>query len=309
MMDASDTARQHWWAVVLAGGDGSRLQSLTHHISGDRRPKQFCSIFGGRSLLAHTRERIAPVFDQDQTLVVLNQAHERYYRSELADVDDSRKIVQPANRGTAVAMAVCLQTIISRDEDAVVVFFPSDHHYLSCPAFRSCIEDGLCAATQYPNYVLMLGAEARYPEVEYGWIEPGRSLDDSLVHRVQRVSRFWEKPDLDKASTLCNQGCLWNTFVTIGLASAFLEILQSTLPEITRAVDGRRPLEQLYAGIPARDFAKEVLARVPNRLLVVRDAESGWTDFGSPRRVIDALTRYGDRPPWMSTSGYLHVNQ
>jgi len=34
------------WAIVLAGGDGTRLQSLTCKIEGDSRPKQFSKIFG-----------------------------------------------------------------------------------------------------------------------------------------------------------------------------------------------------------------------------------------------------------------------
>ena len=38
-------------AVILAGGDGSRLKPLTKLISGDERPKQFCPIVGNRSLL------------------------------------------------------------------------------------------------------------------------------------------------------------------------------------------------------------------------------------------------------------------
>jgi hypothetical protein len=50
------------WAVILAGGDGTRLQKLTSKIAGDSRPKQFCRIFGNKSLLGHTRERLRPVF-------------------------------------------------------------------------------------------------------------------------------------------------------------------------------------------------------------------------------------------------------
>jgi len=42
------------WVVMLAGGDGVRLHSLTLKIAGDSRPKQFCSIFGEESLLAQT---------------------------------------------------------------------------------------------------------------------------------------------------------------------------------------------------------------------------------------------------------------
>ena len=50
------------WAIVLAGGEGTRLQSLTRTIEGDARPKQFSKIFGSRSLLGHTRDRLRPVF-------------------------------------------------------------------------------------------------------------------------------------------------------------------------------------------------------------------------------------------------------
>ena len=53
---------EHPWAVLLAGGDSTRLQSLTVKIAGDSRPKQFCRIFGMTSLLGKTRERLRPVF-------------------------------------------------------------------------------------------------------------------------------------------------------------------------------------------------------------------------------------------------------
>jgi len=39
------------WALVLAGGDGTRLQSLTRLIAGAPIPKQYCRLVGDRSLL------------------------------------------------------------------------------------------------------------------------------------------------------------------------------------------------------------------------------------------------------------------
>src|SRR5258705_13291915 len=48
-------------AFVLAGGDGTRLQSLTHKIDGDGRPKQFSNIFGGKILLTHTIDRMRTI--------------------------------------------------------------------------------------------------------------------------------------------------------------------------------------------------------------------------------------------------------
>jgi mannose-1-phosphate guanylyltransferase len=299
---SSTSNKRHTWAVVLAGGDGTRLQKLTHSISGDARPKQFCQFFGRKSLLDQTRERIAPIFHEDRTLFVLARAHEVFFRDQLADVRERRKIVQPANRGTAVAMALCLRFIAQQDEDAVVAFFPSDHHYSNCAAFRASVESGLRLMAEYPESVLMLGAEARCPEVEYGWIEPGRTLVDSLDNALLRVSRFWEKPTKALAERLQKRGCLWNTFVTIGSAGAFLDLLQATVPQLTRSLEQvHRDLEldRFYDEIAPVDFSRAVLARMPRRLVVLRDAASGWTDLGSPRRVIEVLTSQGIRPSWL----------
>jgi mannose-1-phosphate guanylyltransferase len=91
---------RHRWAVVLAGGDGTRLRSLTLKIAGDSRPTQFCSIFGGESLLTQIRARLETIFHVDRQLFVVTRAHETYYREELRNVDDSRIIPQPLNRGT-----------------------------------------------------------------------------------------------------------------------------------------------------------------------------------------------------------------
>jgi mannose-1-phosphate guanylyltransferase len=296
---------KHTWAVVLAGGDGTRLQEMTHRIAGDSRPKQFCQFFGGKTLLSHTRDRIAPLFDEDRTLFVLGRAHEPFYRDQLAEVHDRRKIVQPQNRGTAVAMALCLEIIAQQDEEALVAFFPSDHHYSNSAAFRESVEAGLRLMPEYPQSILIVGAEARYPEVEYGWIQPGRTLVDSPANSLHRVSRFWEKPTARYAKGLHRQRYFWNTFVTIGLAGAFFELLQATVPHIRRLVEdvgSDTELDDLYNKIAPVDFSRAVLAPMPERLLVMRDAASGWTDLGSPRRVIELLCEHGMRPPWLGTS-------
>ena len=67
------------WAVILAGGDGTRLKSLTRRIAGDDRPKQFCSVLGGATLLEETQRRAALEVPKERTLFLVNQAHERYY--------------------------------------------------------------------------------------------------------------------------------------------------------------------------------------------------------------------------------------
>jgi mannose-1-phosphate guanylyltransferase len=291
----------HRWAVVLAGGDGIRLQSLTLKIVGDSRPKQFCSIIGGETLLSQTRARIESLFNADRQLFVVTRAHETYYREELRNVDDSRIIAQPFNRGTGIAVAVALLHILQRDPDAVVVFVPCDHYYSDGEACGRAIRSAISGAEQYPDSVVLVGAKAHSPEVEYGWIEPGASISQA-PNPLLRVNRFWEKPSLPQAQALLRRGCLWNTFVTVGHVRTFLDLLCSEVPEVVPSLDNalaKDELETAYRLLPAVDFSRHILALQPHRLLAVPDTTSGWADLGSPTRVLDILARNKIEPTWI----------
>ena len=291
----------HRWAVLLAGGDGARLQRLTLKIAGDSRPKQFCSIIGEETLLAQTRARLEPLFQVDRQLFIVTQAHELYYREELRDVDDSRIISQPLNRGTGVAVAVALLHILQRDPDAVVIFVPCDHYYSDAQACGRVIRSAILGAEQYPDSVILVGAKAHYPEVEYGWIELGSTISHTPTSLMQ-VLRFWEKPSLSQAEALLHSGCVWNTFLTVGCASTFLDLIRSRMPDVVLSLDkalGADGLEAAYPVMPTVDLSHQVLTPQPHRLLAVPDSTSGWTDLGSPTRVMDVLARNKIQPGWL----------
>jgi mannose-1-phosphate guanylyltransferase len=282
----------HERAVILAGGDGTRLRELSCKVSGDRRPKQFCEFFGGKSLLAHTRDRLQPLFRDENTFFVLNHAHRMYYRRELADVPSSQKLVQPLSRGTAPAIALAVLEIMACDPDSTIAFFPSDHHYRENSIFHATIDRALQLATICEDRVLIIGAPATYPEVEYGWIQPRPIVPIPQLNALQYVSRFWEKPNLGEARALQKSGCFWNTFVTIGSVDAFLGLLGATVPHLLAAIGNwvsASDLDRIYRELEPVDFSKEVLSAAPERLLALCDGPSGWTDFGSPQRAMDLL--------------------
>jgi mannose-1-phosphate guanylyltransferase len=282
----------HEWAVILAGGDGMRLREISYQVSGDRRPKQFCEFFGGKSLLGHTRARLEPLFLDENTLFALNRAHRVHYRRELADVPSSQKLVQPFSRGTAPAIALAVLEIMGRDPDSTIAFFPSDHHYRENSLFQRTIDRALRLATICGDRVLIIGAPATYPEVEYGWIQPRPIVPQSRLNALQYVSRFWEKPNLEEARALQKSGCLWNTFVMVGSGEAFLGLLGATVPHLLAAIGdwfSAPDLDRINRELEPIDFSKEVLSAAPERLLVLCNGPSGWTDFGSPQRAKDVL--------------------
>jgi mannose-1-phosphate guanylyltransferase len=147
-------------------------------------------------------------------------------------------------------------------------------------------------AKDYEDRVLIVGATPSYPEVEYGWIEPGPAVIECPTNPLQVVSGFCEKPNLATARAMQESGCLWNTFVTVGLADAFLQLLAVTVPDLLQTIANSLSglaLDRIYSKLEPGDFSKDVLSAAPERLLVLRDGPSGWTDFGSPQRAMNLL--------------------
>ena len=301
--------RANRWAVLLAGGDGIRLQELTRRVSGDRRPKQFCRLVADKSLFEQTRERINPLFQGNRQVPILSRAHEKYFSEAIAEAA-APALVQPKNRGTGVAIALASLHILSCDADAVVTVFPCDHYYSDDESFRAMISLAEECAVSHPGAIVLVGAEAEYPEVDYGWIEPGAVVSQTRAGPLCRVKRFWEKPRRRKAAELMRLGCLWNTFVTVGRAKTFLELIGSQVPEaviLTAQALANLDAEGAYDQLPSVDFSRDVLAQESKRLLVLRDRDSGWADLGSPPRVLETLTKNGIHPEWAGEQTSLSI--
>lgn len=114
--------------VILAGGDGVRLRSMTRGLTGDGRPKQFCALVGPDALLTETRRRAALVAPAHRTLVVVNRTHERFYTPLFADLRARAVAPQPENRGTAPGILYALLVLAGRQAAGdTVAFLPSDH--------------------------------------------------------------------------------------------------------------------------------------------------------------------------------------
>ena len=303
---AGATPREHEWAVILAGGDGTRLQSLTRRITGDERPKQFCPLFGRHTLLEETQRRVALGLQKDRTIVVVNRAHERFYTDRSRNAL-SNLVEQPGNIGTAPAILYSAMKIASIDPQAMVAFFPSDHFVSDDARFMAHVRKAFDAARRARDLVILLGIEPERPETQYGWIEPGKPIQGHK--QLRRVRRFWEKPSYEQAVVLQLRGCLWNSFVMVASARAVLDTIATATPALYEAFaaaihsfgtdDEFTMMQKVYALLEDINFSDRIQTATPQRLAVLKVSGIQWNDLGEPKRVLASVQTAGVRPRWV----------
>ncbi len=291
------------WAIILAGGEGSRLRPLTRLIAGDDRPKQFCRVVGDATLLDQTRRRTAALVDPARTVLVLTRTHQPFYAPLVRDLPARSVVVQPSGRGTAPAVLYGALRVAREAPTAAVVVMPSDHHVSDDARLMEHARRAVLAVSRRPELVVLLGIEASHPEREYGWIEVGDAVPGT---EIRRVRRFWEKPSAAVAYELWRRGCLWNSFVIVATAPALFALFRRWMPALTSAFaplarplaprDEARAADDVYAALDAASFSDVVLAAAPANLAVLPVTGVDWTDCGTPGRVREALARLGTTP-------------
>ena len=278
------------WAVVLAGGVGSRLAMRTRRGDGVIVPKQYCTLWGTRSLLEATLDRLEPIVAPERTIVVVARQHEEHWRAQRHDVPDQNIIVQPSDRGTAMGVLLALMHIRRIDPEAVVVLLPADHGVLEESVFRWRLVRCMDEARQ--GRAVLLGMEPDGADDGYGWIVPGTPL-----HRdghLCRVARFVENPPAELAEHMREVGALWSTHILTARLDALLALVARAQPLLfalsvaqlhsERGFE-REHLSAFYELIPSVDFSRDVLEVLPDWLWVAPTEPCGWTDLGTPERL------------------------
>lgn len=285
-------------AIILAGGEGTRLAELTRRFDGVHVPKQFCALLGANTLLEETRRRVHLLVASERISYVLNKDHERFFSPLLADVPGRNLIVQSKNRGTAPAILYSLLRLAESEPRASVLLMPSDHHVGDEAALTKYLDLAFAAVEERPRLTVLIGIMADAPETGYGWIEPA-AKKNSESRRLFPVRRFWEKPSRAVASELMAAGCLWNTFMMVGRLSTLLGLFVATMPQFVTAFTKIRAsfgtvfeeeiVGRFYQGLRSSDFSKHVLEPVATNLSVLPIHDVGWTDLGEPKRVERVL--------------------
>jgi mannose-1-phosphate guanylyltransferase len=94
------------WGLILAGGEGRRLHSMTTIPSGMTVPTQYCSLCGGDSLLEDALNRAAAVVPRERVCTIVSAEHGRWWRAMSLGLEPQNLFIQPSNRGTAGGMGI-----------------------------------------------------------------------------------------------------------------------------------------------------------------------------------------------------------
>jgi mannose-1-phosphate guanylyltransferase len=296
------------WSIILAGGEGSRLRPLVQRIHPDGRPKQFAVLVGSRSLLRQTLDRSALIVPPERTIVVATRSHASFFAGDSWGEHPPRVLVQPSDRGTAAGVLLPAHRIERMDPGATVLVFPSDHYVGDDMAFMAHAERMAAATQRQPFRILLAGAQPDAPDTGYGWIEPGAPIEKSASWELRSIRGFVEKPSADRALSLLARGGLWNTFVMAAGVRTLVAAGRSTLPRLherlarigsREGADEAVGIENAYRLAPTANFSQSVLAAIPEALAVSQMPDVGWSDWGTPDRVLATLRRAHIETDWM----------
>jgi mannose-1-phosphate guanylyltransferase len=296
------------WALVLAGGEGRRLERLTTDLGGRRIPKQFCSLNGGVSLLEETVARAEGLCARERICTIVTEEHRQWWTAPLRRLPAENIVVQPTGRGTAHGILLPVLHILARDPTATILVLPSDHFVPDEATLCRAMTYGVAAAETEREYLFLLGIEPDEGDPDLGYVltalQPGET--------VRMVQQFVEKPPTwREASRLIQQGAMWNSLIFAASASALVSLFAASNAPTVRlmraAVDqhlhagGTHAIQGLFESLSHLDFCKDVLTGQEARLRLVPVPPCGWSDLGTPPRVERALRRLeGRRRPTAS---------
>jgi mannose-1-phosphate guanylyltransferase len=285
-----------FWAVIPAGGSGTRLWPISRQTS----PKFLHDLTGsGQTLLRATWGRLEPLAGE-QILVVTGQAHEDAVKSQLPMLAHDSVVVEPSPRDSMPAIGLAAAILERRDPEAVLGSFAADHVVTDTDAFERAVREAVAVART--GQLVTIGIEPTKPSTAFGYIRLGAPLDVAGAPSAHRVDEFVEKPDAETASRYLSTGAYrWNAGMFVVGATTLLELLAENHPELvdhlrTLAADPRR-MRDLWPSIPkiAIDHAVAEPAAAAGRVAVV-PAALGWDDVGDFAALTTLVEECPDLP-------------
>jgi mannose-1-phosphate guanylyltransferase len=285
------------WAVVLAGGVGSRFWPL----STPERPKQLLPLVTDKPLLVDSVDRLGAIVDPAHTLVLTNESLVKAIRRLLPAIPRENIIAEPRPAGTAAALTWAALNIERRDgKDATMISVHADWFIGDTAQFREVLLQAEETA-QKTHTLVTVGVVPTRADQGFGYIQ---ALDPNKKGGSP-IKRFVEKPDRARAEKMRSEGYLWNSGIFVWSVGDFLAQVKQHTPELAKALTLDRYAEapEFFASV-AKPVSVDVGVLERSKNVTVIPGDFGWDDIGT----WAALSRVRDKDEFGNvTSGAVHI--
>ena len=281
----SNNYKEHVFALIMAGGGGTRLwpKSL------EKTPKQFLKLFHGKTLTEITADRISKFVPWERIFVATSsESYAKEIRKLLPELKPENLVIEPVRRDSGPAHALSTAVIYKRDPDAVIINAATDHlvrpeiHYKHVMLAASSV-------AYEGDYLVAVGIRPTYPHTGLGHLHRGRRFTISEDRVVYKLKRFVEKPELSLAKRYTASGnYFWNANMFVWRADTFLNAVKKHAPKIWEVLskiteklgteEQQKIIDKEFPKMPKISVEYSVCEKVNNFLMLVADFE--WTDIG-----------------------------
>ena len=282
-MEHTSSPKDQRYALILAGGSGTRFWPLSRHA----RPKQLLDLFGSGSMLQATVRRVTAFIPPERIFILTNSLQRDEVLQQAEGVPSENIIAEPTRRDTAPAVALGIGLIAARHPQASMIVLPSDARIGDDAAFSALAQDALSLAER-EEALITIGIRPTWPCPSYGYIERTQPLQDAaLSHTCYEVAGFREKPSREVAEQYVATGRFcWNAGIFVWSVPCVRAQLAKHAPQLADFVSAMASAQDAPSVISEQfpqltpisiDFA---LMEKADRVLNF-EATFPWDDVGS----------------------------
>ena len=266
--------------VLLSGGSGKRLWPLSNNA----RSKQFLPLLEKEdgtmeSMVQRVVRQVREAHLTDDITLATNASQLDNIINQLGD--SVSVVTEPERRDTFPAIALAsgyLKLKKGCPDDEVVVIMPCDP-FTEAGYFETIGKMVRCVEADVAELVLM-GITPTYPSEKYGYVVP--VTDHLMAEGSMAVSKFTEKPNVERAKELLEMGALWNGGVFAFRLGYMMEIAQRYVK-----ADSFEEMRSRYSEFPKISFDYEVAEKADS--VAVLPYSGQWKDLGTWNTLTDEL--------------------